>query len=441
MGNRALARVASWLLAAAIAGCGSSGSGMQSSGKTASKSGTPSAANSGGSSATGSGGSSGGSSGSGSSAGAAGGGAATAPGTGMTAGAAGMGGGSMGSAGAGSMQGAPAEYADPRGKCNIDSGFPDDNACILPPAPDEGMQIHIGPSDYNDPDQINKFLLKAGQEVDSCWTFHTPNDKDVYYQSFVLSGRAGSHHIINTMYNVEMTDGGFTACADPGTGTNGNIIDNLPGASKPFMPRMPVAPENANVGRMVPANTPSQADMHNFNFTQNDMLREFWMNIYFVDKSVVTEETNQIRGMGGLGWLIAPIAMGTDKTYSYSCPITADGRILGLLGHFHSHGTHLTASIQRASGDVEKVFEMYDYLDPAEFSYDSVTVNPPFSDSSPGASSGRLDVHAGDTLLWDCHIVNNDQPGGLTYTNSVKTGEMCNLWGAIVGPALNCVLP
>ena len=49
-----------------------------------------------------------------------------------------------------------------------------------------------------------------------------------------------------------------------------------------------------------------------------------------------------------------------------------------------------------------------------------------------------LDVKAGDTLLWDCHII-NDGDVGLTYTNEVKTGEMCNLWGATVGPKVNCV--
>jgi len=52
-----------------------------------------------------------------------------------------------------------------------------------------------------------------------------------------------------------------------------------------------------------------------------------------------------------------------------------------------------------------------------------------------------LEVKDGDTLLWDCHII-NDGTSPLTYTNAVKTGEMCNLWGSSLDIApLNCVIP
>ena len=54
--------------------------------------------------------------------------------------------------------------------------------------------------------------------------------------------------------------------------------------------------------------------------------------------------------------------------------------------------------------------------------------------------TGILNVKAGDSLDWECHIV-NDSDVGLTYMNEVKTGEMCNLWGKSVGPLINCVIP
>jgi hypothetical protein len=332
-------------------------------------------------------------------------------------------------------------YPDIRGGCGIDSGYADDEACLPAPDPSEGMQIHVGPSNYQDKDEIAKYILMPGEEVSACWTFHTPNEQEIYYQSYTLSGRAGTHHIINTMYNMEMTDGGFVTCADPGTGTNSNIIDNLPGASKPYMERTPVAPENEHIGRKVPAHVASQADMHYYNFTDKPLLREFWMNIYFADKDKITMIEDQIRGMGGLSWNSMPIPPRTDMVYKYSCPITGDGRVLSLLGHYHSHGQRFTASLQRKSGDVEKVFEMYDYLDPATFQYDTVSQNPDFSDSAAGAVSGMLNVSDGDTLLWECHIV-NDSDVGLTYTNMVKTGEMCNMWGSSLGiTPLNCLIP
>jgi hypothetical protein len=334
-------------------------------------------------------------------------------------------------------------YADQRGSCKIKSGYDDDKACIAAPKPSEGMQIHVGPSDYNDKDEVAKYLLHPGEESSECWTFHTPNDETVYYQTFALSGRAGTHHIINTMFNdqAELQDGGFTTCADPGIGTNVNIIDNLPGASKPYMARGTVAPENAHVGRKIEPHTAAQADMHYYNFTDHDIIREFWMNIYFVKKEDVTEEAQQIRGMGGFGWSSKPIAPGTDQVFKYSCPIKGNGRILSLLGHYHAHGRQFTASIKRKNGDIEKVFDMYDYMDPATFEYNTAIENPTFSDGNAGATSGILEVEDGDTLLWDCHIV-NDSNVGLKYVNQLKTGEMCNLWGSSLGiDTFNCLLP
>jgi hypothetical protein len=355
----------------------------------------------------------------------------------------------MGMAGSGAMPGPTTpnpvepttpESLDGRGKCNIDSGFPDDEACLLPPAPGEGFQIHVGPKDYKNAADVNTFVFEPDRETSECWSFHTPNETEAYWQTYELSGRAGTHHIINTMFMTDRPDGvTFGACGDPGTGTNPDIAGNLPGASKAYMPRSPVAPENAELGRKVPAKIFSQADMHYFNFTDKAILREFWMNVYTVPKEKIKGESTQIRAMGGIGWSFLPIAMGTDMVYQYECPITADGRIIALLGHYHSHGKRFTAHLND-----KKVFEMYDYLDPKIFEYDSITKNPEFAPEAAkqaGATTGIMNVKAGDVLKWECHIINDDQAGGLRYTNEVKTGEMCNLWGESVGPEINCVLP
>jgi hypothetical protein len=332
------------------------------------------------------------------------------------------------------------DYPDPRGACKIDSGYPDDHACILPPAKSEGIQIHVGPRNYDDKDEVAKFLLHPGEETSQCWTFHTPNDQEFYYQTSVLSGRAGTHHIINTMLTDDMDDGGWGRCADGGTGTASNILGPLPGASKAYMARGHVAPENKHIGRKIPGHTTAQADMHYFNYTDHDILREFWMNIYFVDASQITDDAQQIRGMGGFDWSTNPIPPGHDEVYKYECPIKGNGRILNLLGHYHSHGKHFSASLQRGGkGEPEKVFEMYDYMDPATFEFDSRSMNPDFSDAAAGAFTGVLEVHDGDVLGWECHII-NDSDVGLRYVNEVKTGEMCNLWGTSFGiDAFNCL--
>ena len=103
-----------------------------------------------------------------------------------------------------------------------------------------------------------------------------------------------------------------------------------------------------------------------------------------------------------------------------------------------------TSHLRRASGERVKVFEMYDYNEPAEFGYNSIADNPDFSTNAAGAIDGMLEVAAGDVLEWECSILNDDVPEGLTYSNEVKTGEMCNLWGSSVldGDAkINCVIP
>jgi hypothetical protein len=332
------------------------------------------------------------------------------------------------------------EFPDPRGvDCAPSSGFPGDEGCLAPPKDGEGMQIHIGPSNYDDPAEVNKFVFHPGQEASNCWTIRIPNKEVVYYQSSVLSGRPGTHHIINTGFKAEaqLTEGGFTDTCDGTFLASDQSIGALPGASKLYMERRPIAPENAHLGREIPADSFMQADMHYFNFTDKDILREFWLNLYFIPKEEVTDTPNQIRGMGGFSYQITP---GTDHVYQYTAPITADGRIIELLGHYHSHGERFTAYLKRKSGEELKVFEMYDYLDPLVFDYNSIAKNPEFSDSSGGAYTGMLEVKAGDTLEWECHIV-NDSDTTLTYINEVKSGEMCNLWGASVGTKIEALLP
>jgi hypothetical protein len=333
------------------------------------------------------------------------------------------------------------DYPDPRGKCDLKTQFASDEACILPPDPKEGFQIHIGPSNYDDAEEVAKYIMKPGEESSECWTFHTPNTEEVFYQTAVISGRAGTHHIINTMLAEELEDGGFARCADGGSGMNSTVLGQLPGASKPYMARGHVAPENKHIGRKIPARVTAQADMHYYNFTDKDIIREMWLNIYTVDKSSITETSALVRGMGGFSWSQEPIAPGTDKVYGYECPIVGNGRILTLLGHYHAHGVRFSASLKRGDADPMKVFEMYDYRDPATFEYDSRTKNPAFSSMAAGAHTGILEVSDGDVLSWECHII-NDSDVGLRYVNEVNTGEMCNLWGSTIGiEQFNCLKP
>jgi hypothetical protein len=323
-----------------------------------------------------------------------------------------------------------------RGMCDLDSGYLGDDTCLLPPAPGEGIQIRVGPPSYSAED-VEPWLMDAGEESSQCYFFTTPNSEEVWYQTWELSGRPGTHHIINTAL-VEAQPDGFSVCMDMGLGNSPNTKGLLPGASRAYMPRVQVAPENEQLGAMLEPEQGAQADMHYFNFGQERILREFWLNLYTVDRAQITEDGNPIRGMGGLSWLLAPIQPGTHQTYTYQCPIAADGRIVRLIGHTHKHGIRETAWI--VSGDERlKVFEQFDYLEPQIFEYNSVVENPDFAPNQPGAFTGILNVKAGDVLEWECEV-NNTSNVALRYTNFVETGEMCNIWGEAVGPLLDCVV-
>jgi hypothetical protein len=337
-------------------------------------------------------------------------------------------------AGSGATPTLPNTIPSARGGCNLDSGFPGDEACLVPPAPDKGFQVHVGPTDYADAAQVQQFLMEPGGESSECFFKKTVNDVDISYMVFEFSGRPGTHHIINTLLSEDLPEGFGTCRSFVGGMTN---IGSLGGASKAHMPPMPIAPENENLGIPLSPRTQAQHDMHYFNLTEEPILREFWMNIYYVDPAVADERPNRIRGMGGLEWNFSPIAAGTHKVYPYECPIVGDGRIIQLLGHTHAHGVRESAWVRRAGGEQVKVFEQYDYLEPQIFMYDSLTENPMFSSASPGAWSGLLDVKDGDVLMWECEV-NNDSAAALRYTNEVETGEMCNIWGMTVGSTISC---
>lgn len=333
-------------------------------------------------------------------------------------------------------------YPDIRGTgscADLDTGFPGDEACLPVPEPGDGIQIHVGPADYANP---GDYVFGMG-ESSQCKDFVTPNAEDVFYQGWVISARTGTHHVIDTCFSTPVNPaGGFGACRNLGIGSSDPGSFGIPGASKPYMPRAPVAPENAGLGARLPASSQCQADMHYFNFAPGTtLLRELWLNLYTKPADQITAEAAGIRGMGGFSWNLAPIPTGTDKVYKYAfppaAPTTDDARIVMLLGHYHAHGERFTAFLNG-----EKVFEMFDYNEPLIFYYNSVTQNPAFAPDlkQGGASSGMLPIRAGDVLSWECHII-NDSTVALRYVNEVETGEMCNLWGSTVGVKFDWVEP
>ena len=76
--------------------------------------------------------------------------------------------------------------------------FEGDEFCILPPPADQGFQLHVGPTDYDDPAQIAKYTIMPGGEDNQLIPVTSGNKTDVYYFKRQYRMRPGSHHLILT---------------------------------------------------------------------------------------------------------------------------------------------------------------------------------------------------------------------------------------------------
>ena len=71
-----------------------------------------------------------------------------------------------------------------------------DQDCILPPPAGQGFQLHYGPADYDDPNELSKYVINPGQEDNIFVPETTPNTTQIYYYKRQYRLRPGSHHLI-----------------------------------------------------------------------------------------------------------------------------------------------------------------------------------------------------------------------------------------------------
>ena len=60
-------------------------------------------------------------------------------------------------------------------ECGLSTGWAGDEYCILPPPPDQGFQLHIGPTDYGNPEP--EYVLKPNEEVTTDFASVSGNDR------------------------------------------------------------------------------------------------------------------------------------------------------------------------------------------------------------------------------------------------------------------------
>ncbi|HKP64152.1 MAG TPA: hypothetical protein VJV78_45765 [Polyangiales bacterium] len=321
---------------------------------------------------------------------------------------------------------------------NYTSGYPGDEFCILPPSPERGTQVHVGPPSFTDVPA--DFLMQPGQEkVDYYYTNATTTEDHSYYRTN-LRMRAGSHHMIIRVQSADRKDG-FSSEQDLGAILRADTETNrsFGGSQRPDTDRpegiLAVPPENADMGELLQAGQQFSFNLHHFNVSDKVLLREAWVNVWYKDASEIGRRIQGISIIGNPSDLNIPA--GEHRVLHYQCPVTAPVRVITLNGHRHASTSRFGAWVVRKDGSTQSVYESFDYNDMPTYQYDSLSKNPtPNLDrKQDGATSGQLELEAGDQLHFVCDVTNKlQQP--LHFANEVNTGEMCILFGTRTGGSL-----
>jgi hypothetical protein len=327
------------------------------------------------------------------------------------------------SEGAGANRGAVSRTGEDG--CPVGSGFDGDDACLVAPVAEAGVQLHFGPKDYDDADEVSKFVVAPGSEVNWCYFTKLPNQTDLVYGQRHGSMRPGSHHFIaRALADLDMPTG-FADCKGADAVGNADDIGSFQIRSYTYPP---AAPDYAGLANTLPAGRQGMLNGHFINQTEKPILAEAWLNYDKVDPVGVTHAIMPIALTGGLGMRIAPHMQ---TKLHFSCSPDQEIRVLELESHFHAHTQRMSAWKVDTSGARTLVYEGFDWREPAHFNFDLATVNPPSdrTSSRAGAISGPLTVSPKEAIEWECEI-DNTSDGVLTFRNEVNTGEMCILSGA-----------
>jgi len=338
--------------------------------------------------------------------------------------------------GSGDGSGKPTTGAAEENPCGLHTQFAGDDNCI--PAPDKavGLQLHVGPPDYDNPG--DQWVMPPGKEIDQCFHLYAPNDEDIYYFKQQYRMRSGSHHVILMMSSDTTGPEVWSTCKTSlaqAIGGSQHLVEDYPPGGK-------VAPEDEGLGRAVAKGQPFDLWLHTFNATDQPTLRELWINLLYIDKNDV--KTN-LGMLGGLSFMSVPphqsatVGGSCDASSALGVADPNNVRVVSLFGHAHTHTVRFAVENQHPDGSSDLVYDSYERAEGPQYIYNSVEKNPVPDPTlqHTGAMSGDLIMHTGDSLKYTCDIV-NDLNITLTFKEEVYTGEMCNLFGSVAGAGFPC---
>src|SRR5215472_12901077 len=149
--------------------------------------------------------------------------------------------------------------ADWNGDCGLHTQWAGDDRCILPPPPDKGFQVHVGPSNYDNPEST--YVMQPGTEATDNFPSTSPNQEDRYFYFRQYRMRPTAHHMILTAGSAAAGNASLFAAAGMG---HRIATANLSGD---FPVNGIIAPENTGVGSPIAANSSINTSLHAINAT------------------------------------------------------------------------------------------------------------------------------------------------------------------------------
>jgi hypothetical protein len=336
--------------------------------------------------------------------------------------------------------------------------FAGDEYCILPPPPDLGFQVGVHPggntgywdrmwagdySVYADAEVTKDYEVPAGGEALQNYLIDFqggPTDEHYYYRRN-FRGRYGSHHGTASFTGSPETEG----WQDDGNifvGRAGSELVTVQNAYTDFpQSTLEVSAEEEGVGIQMTLNSGLNLNLHHFNQTDKTMLRENWINAWYMPKEAVTKPAFGIYGDTPIHY---PIGMELDNEGVVRA--TTETQVLSMWGHRHAWTARFHAWVVRKNGQQELVYDSNNWYDMPTFSYNGLAMNPEPGMGFDGASSGPLTLEPDDELHFNCHIdttqhradeIHRQLPAtALEWANEAFSGEMCLLLGQTTGGSL-----
>ena len=332
------------------------------------------------------------------------------------------------------------------------SGYSGDEFCILPPPPDQGVQIGVHPqggaywsrmqagdySGYADAVATKPFEVQPGSEV--VQTYDNVVSNAGAHDFFRLDSRMrpGSHHLVS-WFNVkpDQVEGWEPVTPDEfGSLANNKGLYNVQSTHSDRPSAADVAPEDEGLGLTFPESSVISLQLHHINTTEDPLLREVWINIWWLPKD--QKAVSPIGPQVGLADIDYPPNQIIDNVGTFAP--TKDTRIVSIFGHRHAWTTRFSAELVRASGETQEIYDSFDWLEMPTYQLDSLTENPlpDVAAGRDGAISGVTILHPGDQINFHCHVDTTERKAqelhvavpskNLKFTNQAIEGEMCVLY-------------